>query len=155
MNKSIVAMSVASLIFAGCQSSTTNSYVYIGDAAFKSAAVPPAMKAGLKTEAPKVGEPVTPSNQGGQELSGASATNGTAIIIGVNSTTCKPVEVKTDATVTIPQDSLLKKSVRAGGAAAGAAITGNPAGAAAGALLPEAAETVKGVVTEALKAGGG
>ena len=149
--KSIIA-AVASLGLVGCQSSTTNSYVYIGDAAFKSAAVPAAMKAGLKAEAPGTGSAAQPGAQGGQDLGGQTATNGTNIIIGVNSTTAKPVIVDTTATVTVPQESMLKKGVRVAGAATGAAITGNPAGAAAGALLPEAAEAVKSVSSEAINA---
>lgn len=149
MNKSIgIAIAVASLFLVGCNTSNTNSYVYIGDAAFKNGKVPAPMQAGLKAEAPKATD--QPTTQGTQDL-GATATNGTAIIIGVNSTTCKPVVVDTTATVTIPQESLLKKTLRAGGAAGGAAVAG-PGGAAAGVMLPEAAEAVKSVGSEAFKA---
>jgi hypothetical protein len=146
--KSIIA-SLAVLFLAGCQSSTTNSYVYIGDAAFKTAAVPAPMQAGLKAN------PTDPGNQGKQELSGA-ATNGTSIVIGVNSTTSKPVDVSpvvSGNTATVGKESGLKTAVRAGGAAVGTAVTGgNPAGGAAGALLPEAAEAVKSVAKQAVNA---
>jgi outer membrane lipoprotein SlyB len=39
MNKSIIT-AVASLVLVGCNTSNTNSYVYIGDTAFKNAKVP-------------------------------------------------------------------------------------------------------------------
>jgi hypothetical protein len=151
MNKAIIAI-IGSLFLVGCNSSTTNSYVYIGDAAFKSAAVPAAMQAGLKTSPT---DPTAPTNQGKQELSGA-ATNGTSIVIGVNSTTSKPVDVSpvvSGNTATVGKESTLKTAIRAGGAAVGTAATGgNPAGGAAGALLPEAAEAVKSVATQAIEA---
>lgn len=151
MKKSI-GIAVASLVLVGCQSSTTNSYVYIGDAAFKSASVPAKMQNGLKASPT---DPAVPSTQGQQELNG-QATNGTSIIIGVNSTTSKPVEVSpvvSGNTANVGKESSLKTAVRAGGAAAGTALTGgNPVGGAAGALLPEAADAVKSVATQAINA---
>ena len=152
--KTTVIISIASLFLVGCQSSTTNSYVYIGDAAFKSASVPATMKAGLKVEAPVAGAVVAPPAQGQQDLN-AQATNGTSIIIGVNSTTSKPVDVSAanGNNVAVGKESTLKTAVRAGGAAVGTAVTGgSPAGGAVGAMLPEAADAVKKVATEAFDA---
>ena len=149
MKKIIASLSL--LLLVGCNSSTTYSYVCIGDAALKS--MPAEVKAGLKAEMPSA-VPAVPSVQGHQDLGSQGGSYGTCIIIGVNSTTSKPVDVSAanGNDVAVGKESALKTTARVAGAAGGTLITGgNPVGAAAGSMLPEAADVVKKVATEAVK----
>lgn len=161
--KNAIMVCVLALGVFGCQSSSTTSYVFVGDSACRAAVssgkVPPNVIAGLKVAATPVdatkpetpGVTAVPSVQGSQGLSGQAGENGTTIIIGVNSTTSKPVEVKTDANVQVGKESSMMKAARVGGAAVGGAVAG-PAGAGVGVLVPEAASAVKGVYDDTVEA---
>jgi hypothetical protein len=147
------------LMLVGCQSSTTNSYVFIGDEALKQAKQVGIVPKDAKIEGLKLGKPgeanEQPDTQGSLGIGDQAATNGTCIVIAVNSTTSKPVDVSTanGNQVSTGKSSSLEKAGKVVGAAVGGAA-GGPAGAAAGSMLPEAASVVVDAAKEAMKASG-